>query len=173
MSAKIESNARIGKSASEIVKETNLSISKNNNANMFITLFLAIIDLSSGEVQYANAGHNPPVLRTKNETKFLDVISSLPLGAFEKSVYKDQEIKLEKGDILFLYTDGVTEAKNKNDEFFGNEKLLSKISEFNVKEVEGDKISEELVKVVNSSVENFSTDAEQADDITMLGFYYK
>ena len=100
---------------SEIVTSLNDTLAENNESNMFCTFFLGILDLQTGYMQYCNAGHNAPVvMRASGKTEFMEVVPNLPLGLFEGFPYDGQECTLMKGDSLFLYTDGVTEAEKSN-----------------------------------------------------------
>ena len=109
----------------EIVTALNDTLAENNESNMFCTFFLGILDLQTGHMQYCNAGHNAPVLmRTSGETEFMSVVPNLPLGLFEGFAYEGQECTLMKGESLFLYTDGVTEAENSDKELYSDEHLL-------------------------------------------------
>lgn len=155
------------KSPELILSSLNDSIAQNNKTGMFVTLFLGIIDLKSGKMEYCNAGHNPPIISNKNESKFLNVIPNIPLGVFEEFEYKKQEIQIETDTQLFVYTDGVTEAENINNDLFSDERLLSLFK--NSKTIQEPK---QVIEMVSESVHLHSRGAQQSDDITMLCVQY-
>ena len=148
---------------SKIVKRVNNTIAKNNDANMFVTLFLGILDIKSGEFTYVNAGHTSPYIINKNGT-----IEALPssknpvVGAFEGIEYDDHTMTVEKDEKLFLYTDGVTEAFSEEDEQFGEKRLESILTEQHP-------LSEDAtIDIIQNAIIEFAGACEQSDDITML-----
>ncbi len=152
---------------SMIMKRCNVSLSTNNDANVFVTCWLGIIDLVTGELKYCNAGHNKVVLIHENNAKFLDGKIGVVLGAFEESNYIENIIQLSKGDRLVLYTDGVTEAHNENQELYGEKRLLrlsKKYHGLNPKD---------FVKTLKNDIDDFSNGDEQFDDITILAYKYE
>ena len=152
----------------EIVTALNDTLAENNESNMFCTFFLGILDLQTGHMQYCNAGHNAPVLmRTSGETEFMSVVPNLPLGLFERFAYEGQECTLMKGESLFLYTDGVTEAENSDKELYSDEHLLEFL------EMHRQKRPSELAEEVFSDIVRHAADAEQSDDITIMCLNYK
>ena len=152
----------------EIVTALNDTLAENNESNMFCTFFLGILDLQTGHMQYCNAGHNAPVLmRTSGETEFMSVVPNLPLGLFEGFAYEGQECTLMKGESLFLYTDGVTEAENSDKELYSDEHLLEFL------EMHRQKRPSELAEEVFSDIVRHAADAEQSDDITIMCLNYK
>ena len=152
----------------EIVTALNDTLAENNESNMFCTFFLGILDLQTGHMQYCNAGHNAPVLmRTSGETEFMSVVPNLPLGLFEGVAYEGQECTLMKGESLFLYTDGVTEAENSDKELYSDEHLLEFL------EMHRQKRPSELAEEVFSDIVRHAADAEQSDDITIMCLNYK
>ena len=160
--------ASIGLSASELVAKLNNTIASNNDANMFVTLFLSILDLKNGELNYVNAGHNEPYfMRDKQKYKRVETLRNPVVGAFEDLKYKDEKIVLNKGDKLFLYTDGVTEAFSKDDEQFGDKRLSDVLHKSSSKNIDT------TIQNIKKSIENFTKDCEQSDDITMLLLEFK
>lgn len=161
--ASIEDNPKI------IVQRINEAICANNDANMFITLFVAVLDLDTGIMEYCNAGHNPPYIISCDDksVKPLEVIPNIPVGIFDIFKFKGESRKLERGEIIFLYTDGLTEAENNEQELYGDDRLYEYL-----KEIAGEnsitKISDEL----HNSLSNFTAGNEQSDDITMLLISY-
>lgn len=155
------------KKPSDILKEVNASIFKGNKASMFVTCFLAILDKRNGKVIYANAGHNPPILGSNHNYKYLNCNSGFLLGCFKDCFLKDEEITLNPGESLTLYTDGITEARNSNGDFFGEEKLLKV---FNKKDYT---CTVELHHTIKDEIASFVKDAPQSDDITFVTIKYQ
>ena len=156
------------KTPSEILTSINDQISKKNTTNMFITIWLGILDLRTGKLVYSNAGHEDPVIYRKGaDFKIEKTTHGIVVGAFENYKYKDNEITLKKGDKLFLYTDGVPEATNNKNEMFGLDRMVNSLNN------NFDKDMESLLKNVKKDVEEFVDRAVQFDDLTMLGLEYK
>ena len=134
---------------------------------MFVTVFYGMLNTRTGELEYCNGGHNPPYLLSGNgRVEPLENISGLVLGAMENTKYKEQKILLKPGETLFLYTDGVTEAVNVNDNEFEMDRLAKCLQR-----VHGLPLTEIIQQVV-SEVESFSSGVPQADDITILALKY-
>ena len=159
--------ATSGKTPSQILTEINSSIMKGNKAGMFVTCFLAIIDKNTGKMVYANAGHNPPIVGNNYHFEYLKPWHGLLLGSFKKVHLKDEEITLKPGDCITLYTDGITEARNAEGEFFGEERLLKA---FNKKEYMS---IVELHHSIKDEVAEFVKDASQSDDITFITLKFR
>jgi len=146
-----------------VFDSVNKKLCEGNDAGMFVTSFIGFYNLPKGILKFVNAGHNPPLLKKKDKTfEYLKTQPCVVLGFMEQTEYFEEEIYLEAGEKLFLYTDGVTEAMNKSLELFGEERLLDTVNKNTNKSVQG------LLDAVKSEVDNFTQGAEQADDITML-----
>ncbi len=155
-----------GKSPAETLSLANDQLCENNEAGMFVTVWLGILDYRTGELQFANAGHNPPLLKKKNqEFVYMDSKTykrSIMLGMRAGIKYKDNSILLGRGDVLYLYTDGVTEANNENQELYGESRLQNLLENcFN-------RSAGDILKAVRSDIDGFAGGAEQFDDITMV-----
>ena len=147
-----------------------LSIPDDANSTDITGTKVPMLDLHTGLVQFANAGHNPPVLIRNGTARFLEMKVDLILGIMEDSEYETQTLQLQEGDILLLYTDGVTEAVSSSRELFGEKRLLALLSEA----VSGtDDVCRTLCRRVSEAVEAFADGAPQADDITMLCLCYR
>lgn len=146
----------------EAVNTANLEICNSNPEGMFVTAFIAIFEQNSNTFKYVNAGHNTPVLIHNGKAKFVECETCMALGVFDDSEYKQDEHEFSEGDILYLYTDGVTEAVNKDKSFFGNENLL------NVCSLSEKTANDVCVNVGNALKEFIGDGVEQFDDITML-----
>lgn len=159
----IKSLVESGIDASEAFTRANNKLCENNEAGMFVTAWLGILDLNTGLLKYVNAGHNPPLIK-RNGTYF-EYICSKPnfiLAGMENTKYKANEIQLSPGDEVFLYTDGVTEANNISYELFSEDRLLESLNEKKSLTVK------QLCNKVKNDVDRFVGNALQSDDITML-----
>lgn len=159
----IKNNAQSGLSPKEVLEAVNDILCENNDAAMFVTVFFAILDIPTGKLTYANAGHNPPLLkRAGGEYDWLPVKRGFVVAGMEGMKYKQDEIILCEGDELFLYTDGVTEAMNHEKQLFSDPYLLEMANKHK------DECLKEFLESVKKEVDIFADGAEQADDITML-----
>lgn len=146
-----------------IMKSINASISARNESMMFVTLFVGTLDLSTGVLQYTNAGHNAPIVLSGGEARLMPVDANIPVGVMADWSYTLQETTLSPGTFLFLYTDGLTEATRSDGELFGEERVLAELSGH------GEDISTERVAAdMTAAVNRFIGNAEQSDDLTML-----
>lgn len=156
-----------GSSVEDTFNVVNDRLAFRNYLNMFVTVWMGILDLRTGEVEFACAGHNPPVICHDDGTvEFAKSRPGLVLAAMEGTRYKRQTLKLEPGDTIFLYTDGVTEATNANEELFGDDRLLQTLREACGME------PAEICPFVKSKIDEFVGDAPQFDDITMLALKF-
>ena len=148
-----------------VMSLANQQLSQGNDEMMFITIFLAMLDLETGKLIYVNGGHNPPMLYRHSEKKFgwLNVKKNCIVGVIEGRDFEQQEVQMERGDILYLYTDGVTEAINTAEEEYGEERLEKCLNAINTQ-----CDLETLLSGVSKSLAEHVLDAEQSDDITMV-----
>ncbi|MBP5090975.1 MAG: SpoIIE family protein phosphatase [Bacilli bacterium] len=161
--ATIKSLAETGIPVEEVMTKANEKLTEGNDASMFVTVWLATLDLTKGILRYVSAGHNPVLLRHENKAyEYLSGKRGFILAGMDGVKYSANEMRLSPGDQLFLYTDGVAEAKNAEDAFYGENRLLE-AANAHLKE---DPMS--LVKSIKSDVDAFVGEAEQFDDITML-----
>ena len=154
------------KDLEEAVKIANNAIYDRNEADMFITIWVGVLDLESGELNYVSAGHNAPVLSRGNHTEFLEEKHNFVVGGIQGSEYKGQKVQLEDNDVICLYTDGVTEAEDKNHNLFGEDRLLNCFRN-------DSNDPTELIGEVRTSINEFIDGNSQFDDITMLCFKWK
>jgi len=163
----IKSFAREGITPDAIVSHVNEEMAADNDACMFVTLFCGLLDIETGEIQYANAGHNPPLVIKKSGTvEWLPRAKSLVAGAMPGVQYGCERLRLSKGDSLFLYTDGVTEAMNHASELFSEERLEKDLTVFADLEIK------DAIRNIMDSIHRFTGDAPQSDDITMMMLRY-
>ena len=164
----LQSCAMLGSSASEILTKTNEAICSNNQAEMFVTVWVGILELSTGRLTAANAGHEyPAVKRAKGGFELFRDKHGLVVGAMEGLRYKDYELRLEPGDKLFLYTDGVPEATDADMGMFGTARMLEALN------AAADGTPQQILRSVRLAVDGFVRDAEQFDDLTMLCLEYR
>lgn len=154
-------------SPAHIVNVLNKALSSGNESNMFVTFFLGIINTDNGLIKYANAGHNPPVLiRTGGIVEFLPITKDIPIGLFEEFNYNEKELTLKPNDKLFLYTDGITEAEDINQDLYSEKRLMNCLSIYLREHPKG------LIQQVAMDVAVHVGDNMQSDDITMLSIIY-
>ena len=164
----LKSRAGNDKSTASILTHVNNEIAKDNDAYMFITVFMAILNTNTGELVYSNAGHNPSYVISK-ETKEITKLGDLHgpvVGAMEDMTYKETQLFLKTNDIVLAYTDGVTESQNINEELFSDARFeeLLKTGEY--------VSSKTLTNLIIESVKEFEGDADQFDDITVMAIEY-
>ena len=163
---------RGGADVAEAVSETNSRLSSGNEANMFVTAWVGVADLVSGQVEYVNAGHNPPLVRrAEGPMEWLKDRSGPPLASFDGVKYRKHALTLKAGDGIFLYTDGVTEATNPSLELFGEERLMRSFEPARPTDAGAPRrSSKDLCRDLLAGIDRFAAGAEQADDITMFAF---
>ena len=164
----IKVNVQSGYSCDKAMSRTNKYLVSSNPEKFFVTCWLGIIDLTTGDMCYTNSGHNYPVLLRKGkEAEFIKAKTDFVLGRRRLARYSEKHIKLDEGDRLLIYTDGVTEAVSSQDEFFGDERLLETL---NTGDCES---TQQLVYRVWKAVDTFSKDQVPGDDITIEAFEFK
>ncbi|MHB8137262.1 MAG: PP2C family protein-serine/threonine phosphatase [Smithellaceae bacterium] len=146
-----------------IVSNVNKTLCEGNDASMFVTAFCGFLDITTGDVTYINAGHNPPVIvKADGSASFLSVPANVPLGVMDNMNYEEKKLHLEQGDTLVLYTDGVTEAMNRRKDFFTESRLIDVLQGNSETSARG------VVEKTISAVHHFAAGASPADDITLL-----
>ena len=161
----LKSNLLSGYPLGVAISKTNNELCVTNDAGMFLTAFIAILNTVTGELEYVNAGHNFPAVKLNNEFEYLKSDNNLVLSAMEDYEYKSSKIFLKPEDNILIYTDGVTEAQNTKEEFYGEEKLINLLNDKNQK-------PKEIIESIKTSIKEFSDEASQFDDITMLDIEY-
>lgn len=153
----------------EIVTLINKAVMERSDDSMFCTLFVGVLNLKTGLLEFCNAGHNPPIFicHANSDVNYLKITPNMPIYAFENYCYQKESLQMSRGDRLFVYTDGVTEARNKDNRFYGDEATLSIVKKLK------DKPFETMVSGVLASLKSFTRRAEQNDDITILCVEYK
>jgi sigma-B regulation protein RsbU (phosphoserine phosphatase) len=164
----IKATAKSIDKPSAILRIVNEEISKENEYATFVTVFLGLLNVRTGEMCYTNAGHNPPlILRKDRNVEFLTGGKNLALGIDEEFSFIQDTVTLKTGEGIFLYTDGVTEAFNSKGELFSAERLQQDIADCQ------NNLSKELVSNILKNIQSFSKDVPQSDDITMLTIRYR
>ena len=163
----IRSLAESGNDISVVAEKANRELCEGNELNMFVTAWMAIMDLNTGDMKCINAGHEyPAVKHTGGEFEILKDKHRPPLGAVEDMVYEPYELHLDPGDCVYVYTDGIPEAINTEEEQFGEERMLTSLNANKYLPMEG------LLYSVKYDLDLFVGEADQFDDVTMLGFRY-
>ena len=163
----IKSSLQNGKSPAEALESVNKQICESNDAGFFVTIWVAVLEISTGKGVASNAGHEHPVLRRAGGSYELVIYRhSMPVGTMEGIRFEQHEFHLNPGDSIFVYTDGVAEATNGDDELYGTERMLSALNS------EPDAQPEQVLGNVMNDITGFVDGAEQFDDITMLCFRY-
>jgi len=162
----IKAVAREGGSPGEILGRLNRELCDGNKAMMFVTIFLAFFDMRTGEIRFSNGGHNPPYLIRRGEATILSVDPALAPGILENVPYADVSLSLKKGDALFLYTDGVTEAMNDRGELYSDARLEAILNRASAASAEA------LCRAVLDDLRLFVGQNEQSDDITLIAMRF-
>ena len=170
----IKSLAESGLPPAEVFTIANEKLCEGNDAGLFITAWMGYLDLKTGVLHIANAGHNPPVLIRNGKAEYVTLKPGLMLAGMDGMVYKEQTIQLQKGDILYLYTDGVTEAMDAEENQYGEKRLIELLSFVdNYPAPSGNNgIAGAVCETVAADIDRFVQGAEQSDDITMLCVRY-
>jgi sigma-B regulation protein RsbU (phosphoserine phosphatase) len=153
-------------SPDEVLFKVNNLLFPDNDTCMFATVFCAILNMETGELHFANAGHDSPLLLDDGNLGFVKANKAFVLGGMENTKFVSEKLTLKPGDIFFLYTDGVTEAKNPEAQLFSDERLKQILSSLKDKDVT------EIIQKVRSEVDTFAQGAPQFDDITMLALKF-
>ena len=166
---RIESELRIARDIqmsmmpAEICTRMNNALNEDNEQGMFVTMFLGLLDLQTGHLNFCNAGHNPPIIGGgDNQGDFLEMQANAPIGLFPDLEYQGEEIDSVKGRALFIYTDGLNEAENPQQEQFGDERLLSILRNTHFDS------AQQVIESLKAEIENHRKGAEPNDDLTMM-----
>ena len=164
--ALIKSVAQTGKPIGQAFEEANDALCEGNTSNTFVTAWAGELNIRTGHVSYVNAGHNPPIVRLGGKVEYLRSRPSLVLGAMAGARYRVNELQLEPGDEIYLYTDGIVEQHNAAGELYGDDRLLATVAGC-------DKRRDGLLSTVIADVRRHAAGAEQADDCTQLVMRYR
>lgn len=163
----IKGYAESGKPVDEVFTTANEKLCESNDAGMFVTAWMGVLDTVTGKVEFANAGHNPPLVRhAGGGFEYLRSKPCFIIAGMDGIKYRKNEFTLAPGDEIYLYTDGVTEATDSENNLYGEERLLALLNSM------GDLSGEEICRAVKADIDAFVGDAPQFDDITMLYLKY-
>lgn len=164
----INNLSQFGYTPKQLIENINKKICEINKQGFFVTMLSGIVNIETGETSIINCGHNPPLIKRRNENyEYLKLNSNMVLGIFEDAEFEIYETTLNSGDIIYTYTDGVTEASNSNDKMFGEQRLYDCLN--NINETDAVKIAQG----VRASIQEYIDSAPQSDDITMVIFKYE
>ena len=163
----IKNHAKFNEDLSQLIEKVNNLTYERNDEELFVTTWIGKLNLKTGKLSYVNAGHNQPLIKHDSTNfEYLDTRPNLVIGGMENIQYNEHEIYLNPGDMIFLYTDGVTEANENYDEFYGEKRLKETINK-NKNENLSDIINE-----INKDINKFCNNSEQYDDTTMIIIKY-
>ncbi|MCL2054815.1 MAG: SpoIIE family protein phosphatase [Oscillospiraceae bacterium] len=162
----IKNNAQRGLPPKQVFEMVNNMLCENNETSMFVTAFMGYLDINSGKLTFVNAGHDAPLIRRDGKFDWLETEYALMLAGMDDTEYTEGEVMLKPGDELFLYTDGVTEAMDVDDNLFGNDRLLESVNKYR------SDVLEDFTSEVKRDIAEFAGEAPQSDDITMLILKY-
>lgn len=164
----LKNSAQTGASPKEILEKVNNQLCENNDAEMFVTVWIGILQISTGKMVCANAGHEyPAICKREGSFELLKDKHGFVLAGMEGARYREYELQLQEGDSFYVYTDGVPEATNADQQLFGTERMLLALNR------NPHAIPEEFLPAVKAEIDAFVGNAPQFDDITMLGLYYR
>ncbi|MFA5362646.1 MAG: SpoIIE family protein phosphatase [Candidatus Omnitrophota bacterium] len=164
----LKTEAMRGLSPKDIIYQVNNALCPDNQLCMFVTIFCVILDVETGEIEFTNGGHNPPLLCSGNVCyEFLDVPKGFVIGAMENVKCENRKIQLKPGDVIFMYTDGVTEAMNPRKKLFSETRLKECVTRFKDKDIK------DLIHSMREEIGIFAQGEPQSDDITMMALKYK
>jgi sigma-B regulation protein RsbU (phosphoserine phosphatase) len=158
---------KLNPTAREILTHLNDEISRDNASCMFVTLYCGVLDTQTGEVEYTNAGHNPPYLVVSGNVSMLEKTGDIALGVMEGVRYSAGRCRLQTGDVMVLYTDGITEAMNAQNDFYTDKRLGEQLSASQGESSRG------VIRRILEDVRAFAGDTPQSDDMTMLVLRYR
>ena len=163
----VQNYAMFGISASEVLRRANDALCAQNKSQMFVTTWIGILEISTGKMNCASAGHEYPAICHAGKFELLEDEHGFVLGAMDGTEYEDYEIVLDKGDKIFVYTDGVPEANNIEEELFGTDRMIEALNT-NVMAS-----PQEVINIVHEAVDKYVGTAEQFDDLTMVCLEYR
>ena len=163
----LQSCAMLGQSTAEILNKTNEALCSSNQVEMFVTVWLGIMEISTGKVSAANAGHEYPILKKGDRFEMFKDRHGFVIGGMDGIKYKEYQFQMEEGDKLFLYTDGVPEATDAGNNMFGIDRMIDALNQ------DPEASPQQILINVRRAVDGFVQDAEQFDDLTMLCMEYK
>ncbi len=163
----IKDHAKFNEDLSQVIEKVNNLAYERNDKELFVTIWLGKLNLKTGKLSYVNAGHNQPLIKhDSDDFEYLKTRANLVIGGIEGIQYNEHEINLNAGDMIFLYTDGVTEANDNYNEFYGKNRLKETINKNKTKKLN------DILNEVTQDIDKFCNTLEQFDDTTMLIIKY-
>ncbi len=163
----VKTKATKGLSPEKVLDRVNQDISMDNPSLLFVTLFLGILNIRTGELQFANGGHNPPlIIRSGGDIGMTESTGGIALGVMEDFLYESKAVALQRGDLIVLYSDGVTEAMNRDQDLYGDKRLLELMHTLK------DRPVHEIIRGIVESVDAFCQDEPRSDDITLMAIRF-
>ena len=157
----------MGGTPAEILERVNKLVCANNDAQMFVTVWLGILEISTGKLTTSSAGHEYPMININGKYEILKDKHGMAVGTMDIAKYKNTEIQLKKGDSIFVYTDGVAEATDASNQMFGTDRTVDALNS-----VPAGASQKDVLAGVRAAVDGFVKEAPQFDDLTMLGLKY-
>jgi serine phosphatase RsbU (regulator of sigma subunit) len=159
--------ALMGKTPAEIATKLNTELNENNEEGMFITMFICRLDLKLGRLEYCNAGHNPPLIgNADGQYAFLDVLPNAPIGLWPGLAFEGEEMEYGNNRKMLLYTDGLNEAENRQQEQYGEDRIVELLTSLSASS------SRDIVEALRADTDRFRDGAEPNDDLTLLAFSF-
>lgn len=159
----IKNHSKFENNLSEVYEQVNNLACERNTDNLFVTSWIGKLNIKSGELSFVNAGHNHPLIRRNGgDFEYLETSPDLVLGVMEDMPYTENKINLKPGDVVFLYTDGVTEANNNYDGFYGDDRLKNTLNKYK------DQKLNIIISELTEDIYQYCGTREQFDDLTML-----
>jgi sigma-B regulation protein RsbU (phosphoserine phosphatase) len=163
----VKTKATKGLTPEKVLDRVNQDISMDNPSLLFVTLFFGILNIRTGELQFANGGHNPPlIIRNGGNIGMLESTGGIALGVMEDFLYRSKTTALQKGDLIVLYSDGVTEAMNRDQELYGDQRFIELMHTLK------DRTVDEIIRGIIESVDAFCHGEPRSDDITLMAIRF-
>lgn len=163
----INNVSQLGYPPKRLIETINKKISQTNKQGFFVTMLAGLINTKTGELNLINCGHNQPLIKRNNgDFEYLNLAPNIVLGAFEDAQFEIYDTKLNPGDIIFTYTDGITEAFNDKNEMFGEQNLVDSLNKNKTSDIK------QIIENTTTDIKNYMNSTPQSDDITMLAFKY-
>jgi sigma-B regulation protein RsbU (phosphoserine phosphatase) len=165
----INNMSLVGYEPKQLIETINKKLCETNKQGFLVTMLAGIINLETGKLSLINCGHNPPLIKRKNgEYEYLRLNSNIVLGVIDDAEFEIYETQFNEGDIIFTYTDGITEALNDKEELFGESRLLTCLNK-----IKDENDTKNILNSIKQDINEFTNSAPQSDDITMLIFKYQ
>jgi sigma-B regulation protein RsbU (phosphoserine phosphatase) len=162
----VKTKATKGLTPEKVLDRVNQDIAMDNPSLLFVTLFFGILNIRTGELQFANGGHNPPLIIRSGDVRMMESTGGIALGVMEDFLYGSKTMALQRGDLIVLYSDGVTEAMNRDQELYSDQRLIELMHTLK------DRSVDEVIRGIIESVDTFCQDEPRSDDITLMAIRF-